>query len=811
MAEGTEVGTAYVSILPSAQGFGAKLEQQITGQAGSAGTKAGQALGAGITGQASGIARGVAGVFAAVGAASFIKGSLREAEEAAKVGRLTESVIRSTGGAAGVTAAQVEKLANSLSTVAGVDDEVIQSAENVMLTFTQISGTVFPAAVKAALDMSAALGTDLQGSVIQLGKALNDPVQGMTALRRVGVSFTEQQVAQVKALQDSGNLLGAQKIVLAEVNREFGGAAAAGATATQRLHVAVGNLEESLGTALLPAANLAAEALTGLVSGFTDLPGPIKATAGALVLFAGAALAVGLIAPKIRAARLELEGLGLAGGRTGAAFGIVSKAGLTLGGIIAGINFADKISGVKGLDKQVAKLAVTTDQELNKAFHGTNNELRGWDLWQAVGLSKRHDEFKTFTKVLEAGNFALAQRIIASETDLDVRNKLQVAYDKAISQTRQLNTDQALSGQIISDTGDATEDASTKAEEAAKKWDDLRGSLEGIIESDWSKQLASNLTSALSPMERFVVGSGKNIDTLKEQVTSAKTELDSATAGLAKFETTGTAAEIGRLRGTAGDIDAARDKVTQATRRFKDANAELAAAQKSPLATITDNLKTNLKTITDWLGNLGKVQEKLGGTAGEELAKHLGSLGPQAADAVAEAVRMKPSDLSNLEGLFDQSDKVIADAASGAFELNMDQAAKPGETLAEIIADRYEKSLTPKFTVATLKALNEATTAILAAEGASGQTQATADASAVHTRGEEREQARSSAAPGPQLGPVAPPPVLAAPITQPLISVPGFTMPTTFNVTTTADPRQIAAEVGDHIAWRLAPSPSLAG
>src|SRR5688572_6484355 len=241
MAEGTEVGTAYVSIVPSAAGFGAKLQQQITGEAGQAGTQAGKALGTGLTTSASGIVKGIGGTLAAAGTWKFLHGAVREAEDAVRVGRLTEAVIKSTGGAAGVTAAQVEKLAGNLSKVAAVDDEVIQSAANVLLTFTRVKdqvgagNDVFTRTTAAALDMSAALGGDLQGSVLQLGKALNDPVAGMSALTRSGVSFTEQQKDQIKTLAESGDLLGAQKIILAEVNQEFAGAAAANATATDRL------------------------------------------------------------------------------------------------------------------------------------------------------------------------------------------------------------------------------------------------------------------------------------------------------------------------------------------------------------------------------------------------------------------------------------------------------------------------------------------------------------------------------------------------------------------------------------------------
>lgn len=800
MAEGTEVGTAYVSITPSAAGFAAELERQVTGQASLTGQRAGQAIASGVVGQTSGMATKIAGVFAAIGAGQFLRGAVAEAEDAARVGRLTESVIRSTGSAAGVTADQVEKLAASLSKTAAVDDEVIQSAANVMLTFTRVSGQVFPQAVSAAIDLSAALGTDLQSAVVQLGKALNDPTQGLLALRRSGVSFTEAQQEQIKALQAGGDLLGAQKIILAEVNKEFGGAAAAGATATARLNVAVGNLQESLGAALLPAVSLAADALTGLVGGFTAMPGPIQATAGALTLFAGASLAVGLLAPKLRAARLELEGLGLAGTRANTALGLISKAAFTLVGIIGSINFADKIAGVEGLDKQITKLARTTDEDLNQAFHDTNNEMRGWDLFQAVGISKRHDEFETFAEIVDQGNFALAQRIIASETDLEVRGRLQAAYDTAIGQTRQLNTDQRLSAEIIGGVGDAVDTTAAKVKAATEKWHDFRDTLEGIVESDFSKQLASNLTSALNPMQKFVVGAGQNIAALTDTVTSAQAELARAQVDLDKVQGSGTAAEIARFRGTAADIDAARARVTQAGRRLGEAQKELADAQKSPLTSLTENLRSNLSVLNTWTDNITKIQNKLGGTQGGELAKHLAALGPEAAAAAAEAVGVSPAQLANLESLFDQADAKIAEAASGAFELNIDQAARPGEKLADIIAARYRATLTPKFTEATLAALDEATSAILAAEGGRGQRSGAAGP------GGGTPPGPASVGPAPPAGPPAP--------TVPLVDLPGYsfgfgapapqiTIP--FQVTTDADPRQIAGEVGDAIAWRLAP------
>jgi hypothetical protein len=92
----------------------------------------------------------------------------------------------------------------------------------------------------------------LKAANIQLGKALNDPVKGVTALSKVGVSFTAQQKEQIKTLVASGNTLGAQKIILGEVGKEFGGAAAAAADPLSRLQTITGNLAEKVGGFLLP-------------------------------------------------------------------------------------------------------------------------------------------------------------------------------------------------------------------------------------------------------------------------------------------------------------------------------------------------------------------------------------------------------------------------------------------------------------------------------------------------------------------------------------------------------------------------------
>ena len=136
---------------------------------------------------------GVAGLAGAAHAA------FSEMEDSQKVAAQTAAVLKSTGGAANVSAKQVDDLAQSLLNKSGIDDEAIKSGENLLLTFTNIRNEVgkgndiFNQATKTCTDMSVALGQDMKSSAIQLGKALNDPVKGITALRRVGVSFSSRR------------------------------------------------------------------------------------------------------------------------------------------------------------------------------------------------------------------------------------------------------------------------------------------------------------------------------------------------------------------------------------------------------------------------------------------------------------------------------------------------------------------------------------------------------------------------------------------------------------------------------------------
>lgn len=248
------IGEAFVAVRPepgTERQFADGLRSRLGGPLRGVGKVVGASLGAGLLGAVAGL-----GV--------IIHTGLGEAMDAARVNAQTAAAIKSTGGAAKVSADQVSALASALQDQTGIADDAIQKAENLLLTFTGIrneagkGNDIFTQATGILTDMSVALGTDVSGSAIQLGKALNDPVKGVTALTRVGVTFTEQQVKQIKALSDAGKTADAQKIILAELRKEFGGSAKAyGETLPGQLakaRRAFENMAEGAVSALLPLA-----------------------------------------------------------------------------------------------------------------------------------------------------------------------------------------------------------------------------------------------------------------------------------------------------------------------------------------------------------------------------------------------------------------------------------------------------------------------------------------------------------------------------------------------------------------------------
>ena len=183
-----------------------------------------------------------------VGFVKELYANIADAEQASS--QLT-AALNSTKGAAGLTKAQLDDMSASLKQLTAYDDDAVSGMQSVLLTFTKVGKEVFPQASQAVLDMSTRLGQDLKSSAVQLGKALQDPIKGIAALHRVGVDFSDAQVGMIKQLVATGHTVEAQKIILQELQTEFGGSAAAARDtmggALQALQVRIGDTFQALG------------------------------------------------------------------------------------------------------------------------------------------------------------------------------------------------------------------------------------------------------------------------------------------------------------------------------------------------------------------------------------------------------------------------------------------------------------------------------------------------------------------------------------------------------------------------------------
>jgi len=219
-----------------------------------------------------------------------------------------ESALASMGNASGKTAEELQKSAKQLETFSNFDDDdILRKVTANLLTFGNVSGEAFDRAQQAAVDLSARLGSDLQSATLQVGKALNDPVLGLTALSRTGIQFTEDQKELVKGMVEMGDIAGAQALILAELEKQFGGAARAAREAAPGGDQAQAwrTLQEVIGERLVVAFEKLEQVTAPIINSFLALDEDTQTmivTIGALAAAIGPALVVfGMMAQGIGA------------------------------------------------------------------------------------------------------------------------------------------------------------------------------------------------------------------------------------------------------------------------------------------------------------------------------------------------------------------------------------------------------------------------------------------------------------------------------------------------------------------------------
>jgi len=176
----------------------------------------------------------------------------------------------STGNAAGMTMQSIDAIATKISDHSLSSRADILSMQSILLTFPNVSKQTFGSASQAITDMSTRMKTDLSSTALQVGKALQDPILGITALRRAGVNFNGEQKEMIKNLVKGGNMAAAQTMILTELNKEFGGSAQAAydATPLAKYNKVVGKIQTMIGELGLKIQEKLAPHLEGIATKF---------------------------------------------------------------------------------------------------------------------------------------------------------------------------------------------------------------------------------------------------------------------------------------------------------------------------------------------------------------------------------------------------------------------------------------------------------------------------------------------------------------------------------------------------------------
>ena len=221
--------------------------------------------------------------------------SIKAFDEQEKAIAQVEAGLKSTGNTVGFTSEKLQEMAADLqkTTLFG-DEEILKGATAQLLTFTNITGEQFKKTQAVALDLATRLDGDLKSASIMLGKALNDPVANLSALSRAGIQFSEEQKATVKSMVETNDLAGAQTLILAELEKQYGGSAEAAAQAglgpITQLKNQLSDLSEQIGARLIPFVKQFTTWLVGLAEKFDNLSESQKDT---IVKFALIVAAIG--------------------------------------------------------------------------------------------------------------------------------------------------------------------------------------------------------------------------------------------------------------------------------------------------------------------------------------------------------------------------------------------------------------------------------------------------------------------------------------------------------------------------------------
>lgn len=293
----SRIAEAYVQIVPSMTGAQSALENEFS----NIGGPVGQSMGQGMMGSLKSLAGPMAAIVGGVAIGNFtrdiVSAAQAEVEQNARINQIASSM-GLFGENAGKVSQRLIDLAQAQALNKGLDEDSIKNTQAKLLTFKELAATagdmggMFDRATMAAMDLAAAGFGSAEGNAVALGKALNDPIQGMASLGRMGVQFTDEQKAMIEAMVTAGDMAGAQALMMKELETQVGGTAEATSTNADKMTQAFANFQETLGLLVLPAVEQLAIVGADLMNWMAENPVVVQALAIALGILAAAFVGV---------------------------------------------------------------------------------------------------------------------------------------------------------------------------------------------------------------------------------------------------------------------------------------------------------------------------------------------------------------------------------------------------------------------------------------------------------------------------------------------------------------------------------------
>ncbi|MFG1319834.1 phage tail tape measure C-terminal domain-containing protein [Xanthobacter autotrophicus] len=539
---------------------------------------------------------------AAVGAVALAVGKgLMDFAEAEKMTQRLTAVLEATGYSAGLTADQLDEFADAMEASTMATAESVKGAAAVLATFRSISGDTFTRTLGLAQDLAATMGGDLSSSALQLGKALEDPINGVSALQRVGVTFSASQKDVIKSLVETGQKAEAQKLILDVLAKQVGGAgnkeAESVAGAFKRAGDAVGNFLEELVqiTGIAPGTR---DALEGIAAGVN------KVTVN--LMGAGSVGArIGVATKELADAQKELAQARELANNTGLvedqqAVVAWEKRVADLKSKIETIRADARAADTKTDDAAAGQAKAQADQateavlakqaEFNKALEGLSTldeklkAVREKLVTEVAGLKSMRDKGADPAAIDKA--IATANEV-AKRTEADLRKPATDAAKKASEQTQSLIDDLVAS---ISTFGN-------KREDFIRKYVDRLGEGASAEEIARVKQLAGALFDGQKSVEAHTkaIGDGKHVT---EEVRTATEKYAARLAELDKYLKDGAISQETYARA-----------VAKAKREMEDASTDGLSGLRRGLRQYSDEANNTAKAMEEAISGSFKGME----------------------------------------------------------------------------------------------------------------------------------------------------------------------------------------------------------